>query len=90
MSKVFSLGGEHMSTDNRLVEDIVNLSARAKEFVGEFLYAPLGIESSETLNAITLYAVLGCLSYITYRVSRSEPRTRRRYHGSDFGDRRNV
>ena len=73
-----------MSTSNQIMTDIAKLSEDAKLFVGDFLYAPFGIESSDTVNAITLYVLLGAASYVLYRISREEPRVRAKLRRSEY------
>lgn len=61
-----------MSDPNQMTTDLIKLSDDAKIFVGDFLYAPFGVESSEGVNAITLYALIAIAIYVLYRVSKRE------------------
>ncbi|MHA3913817.1 hypothetical protein [Halovulum sp. GXIMD14793] len=67
-----------MSNFETIKEDLVVASEAAKEFVGVFIYEPLGIESSATLNAFTLYLLLGIAGMALYRLSKPmrQPRYR--------------
>ena len=77
-----------MSMDvSSMREDAVSLFFGAREFVGEFLYAPLGVESSDTLNGATLF-VAGFIALVAlYRLSRPAPHSRYKHDpfGVDFG-----
>lgn len=67
-----------MSAFSQILADAAQLSDEAKVFVGDFVYAPFGIETSETVNAFTLYALLFGVGYIIYRLSLPERGERRR------------
>ena len=79
-----------MSNTEKILEDLARITATSKEFIGEFIYAPFGIESSEVLNSLTLYFALGVLAMIVYRISRPAPhaRYRRPVNNYDYG--RNI
>ena len=79
-----------MSSTERIVEDLTRLSDRSRDFVGDFLYAPLGIESSDTANAVTLYAILIGLAFVTYRLSRPAHKARISRAKSKYDLGRNV
>lgn len=59
-----------MSNFESIKEDLIAASEAAKEFIGAFIYEPIGIESSPILNAFTLYALLGIAGMTLYRLSK--------------------
>lgn len=76
-----------MSIDLNLIkEDLIAASDAGKEFVGAFFYEPMGIESSALLNTVTLYALLGAVAMIAYRIAKPAPHPRyRKPIEYDFG-----
>ena len=79
-----------MSKLERLWDDVIAFHANAKEFTGEFLYEPFGVESTPLLNAVTLYAILAVLAFAVYRVSRPAPQPRVRHQDNKYDFGRNV
>jgi hypothetical protein len=84
--------GNHMTQGERIMEfyntlliELVAFSVAAKEFVGEFLYAPFGIQSSESVNSFTLYFVLGAAVYCVLRHRRSYGDVIRGRRKNEFG-----
>ncbi|MSU89766.1 hypothetical protein GE300_09065 [Rhodobacteraceae bacterium 2CG4] len=76
-----------MSEHQRWVTDLVKFHGNAKETVGEFLYKPFGIESTDGLNAITLYVFAAVAVFVLFRLF--TPARRARAHSKpdhyDFG-----
>lgn len=79
-----------MSNSEKIMEDFLAFTATAKEFIGEFVYAPFGIESSDGLNAITLYALMGVAVGVLIRIARPAPRARYRQRIKEYDYGRNV
>ena len=73
-----------MSDIAKITEEFVAFTAASKEFIGEFVYAPFGIESSPALNAFTLYAVIGVLVAVLIRALAPRPKPRYRKRVSEF------
>lgn len=66
-----------MSTVNALLDDLSVKADQAKTFIGDFLFAPFGIESTDLVNSITLYAILGMTAVVAYKIASPAPRARR-------------
>ncbi|NNU81025.1 hypothetical protein HMH01_11310 [Halovulum dunhuangense] len=79
-----------MSSMERVVEDLGRIYGRSKDFVGEFLYAPFGIESTDAVNAATLYVALAVLAMVTWRLASPAPRRRSGRARSKFDVSRNI
>jgi len=79
-----------MSKAELIWADIIGFTETSKEFIGNFVYAPFGIESSTLLNSVTLYVALGLIAFIAYRAVKPahKARYRRPYNDYDYG--RNV
>gem|GEM_PF-7045307 len=67
-----------MSTFNQILTDTTTLAVDARGFVGDFVYAPFGIESSNAVNTVTLVALLLGAGYVIYRLSLPDRGERRR------------
>jgi len=73
-----------MSARESITNDFAGLLADAKVFVGEFVYAPFGIEASETVNTVTLYAALAVVGFVIYRLVKPAPAPRYRTPVRDY------
>ncbi|MEM8786796.1 MAG: hypothetical protein AAGE76_00885 [Pseudomonadota bacterium] len=57
-----------MSSTEKILEDLTKASAAANEFVGEFVYAPFGYQSSELVNTATLAVIMAVCGVVIYRL----------------------
>ena len=76
-----------MSTFERVTADLAIVVTRAKSFIGDFLYQPFGIESSDLVNAVTLYVIVGAAAVALYRAVQPAPRARANGKDYDLGRR---
>ena len=74
-----------MSKFTYLLNDGLAAVERAKEFIGEFVYAPFGIESSSVINGFTLYFILSSVIYVVMRNRRDVRLTMQGRSSNEFG-----
>ncbi len=67
-----------MSNFETIKEDLLAFSDASKEFIGAFIYEPMGIESTPMINGLTLYILLGVVGMTLYRASRPARKIRYR------------
>ena len=68
-------------------QDLIVLGERARDFVGESFYGPLGISSNDFMNSFTLFIFALGMVFVTIRLCRPAPhaRYRRDTYGIEFG-----
>ncbi|MHA3976537.1 hypothetical protein ACW9UR_02525 [Halovulum sp. GXIMD14794] len=75
-----------MSENGKWISDLQKVHETAKETVGAFLYEPFGFESSDTVNAVTFYALLVLSFFVLYRIFKPVHKPRIRHADRyDFG-----
>lgn len=68
-------------------QDLALLGERARDFVGESFYGPLGISSNDFMNSFTLFIFALGVVFVTIRLCSPAPhaRYRRDTYGIEFG-----
>ncbi len=79
-----------MSATEKILSDLGKATVDARDFVGEFVYAPFGIETSNLINGLTLVAALAVVGMIIYQILRPAPHARVKRNGNEYDFGRNV
>ncbi|MEM8872136.1 MAG: hypothetical protein AAGB10_02235 [Pseudomonadota bacterium] len=74
----------------KVIADLGKASADAMEFVGEFVYAPFGYESSSMVNGVTLVAAIAVVALVIYKSLRPVPHVRVKHRDNRYDFGRNV
>ncbi|MEO1285639.1 MAG: hypothetical protein AAFV92_12260 [Pseudomonadota bacterium] len=74
----------------KVIADLGKASVDAMEFVGEFVYAPFGYESSDMVNGVTLFAAIAIVALVIYKSLRPAPHVRAKYRHNRYDFGRNI